>query len=181
MCRRDFPITLMGIADVLASTLACTTVADALAHYSLLYVPQRRPVNFSHRPMGKLLTRLPQLTLAQLWLMLWSTIQIVHAAETFNVSHRSDGKIADMLASTLACATVNALVNYTEGACHRDLIISRCPHGRLTCFANVSRLVLTGRWCRCHWRHCGHLIVHHQWEYSWLCARSCSKVPIAPM
>jgi hypothetical protein len=27
-----------------------------------------------------------------------------------------------------------------------------------------------------------HLIVHHKWELSsWLCARSCSKVPITPM
>ena len=49
--------------------------------------------------------------------------------------------------------------------------------GILICFARV----LAGWWCRCCclWRHSGHLIVHHQWKHS-LCARSCSKVPIAP-
>jgi hypothetical protein len=39
----------------------------------------------------------------------------------FNSSHRPHGKIADKLASTPACATANASVNYTGGACHRDL------------------------------------------------------------
>ena len=31
---------------------------------------------------------------------------------TLKFSHRGDGKIADVLASTLACATANASVNY---------------------------------------------------------------------
>jgi hypothetical protein len=39
----------------------------------------------------------------------------------FKISHRPDGKIADALVSTLACATANASVNYTGGACNRDL------------------------------------------------------------
>jgi hypothetical protein len=34
--------------------------------------------------------------------------------------------------------------------------------------------------CNCQRRHSDHIIVHHKWELSWLCARSCSKVPIAP-
>ena len=41
--------------------------------------------------------------------------------------------------------------------------------------------MLAGRRCHCRGWHSDHLIVHHQWEYSWLCARSSSKVPNAPM
>ena len=57
------------IADVLASTLACTTAADAPVNYSLLYVPQRLKISIArceNALIRKLLTRLPQLTLAQL-------------------------------------------------------------------------------------------------------------------
>jgi hypothetical protein len=54
------------------------------------------------------------------------------------------------------------------------LQISHRPHGKLT-FCSL----LAGRWCRSLWRHSDHLIVHHQWEHSWLGARSSSKVPIA--
>jgi hypothetical protein len=53
---------------------------------------------------------------------------------------------------------------------------SHCPNGKLT-FGSL----LAGRWCRCRGWHSDHLIVHHQWEHSWLCARSSSKVPNAPM
>jgi hypothetical protein len=52
------------IADALASTLACTTAADALVNYSLLYVPQAS-CDFPIAPMGKLLTCLHRLTLGQ--------------------------------------------------------------------------------------------------------------------
>ena len=45
------------IADEFASTLACTTVADALVNYRK-YVLQRTS-NFPIAPMGKLLTCLP--------------------------------------------------------------------------------------------------------------------------
>jgi hypothetical protein len=41
--------------------------------------------------------------------------------------------------------------------------------------------LFAGRRYSCRWRHSDHLIVHHQWEYSYLCARSCSIVPIALM
>jgi hypothetical protein len=41
--------------------------------------------------------------------------------------------------------------------------------------------LFAGRWCRCLGRHSDHLIVHHQWEHSYICARSCSKLSIAPM
>jgi hypothetical protein len=62
------------------------------------------------------------------------------------------------------------------GTCRRDLESSHRPDGRLTLCS-----LFAGRRCRSLWRHSGHHIVHHQWEYSYLCACSCSKVPIAPM
>jgi hypothetical protein len=54
---------------------------------------------------------------------------------------------------------------------------SHRPHGR----SHVSRFVRAGWWCLCLGCHIGHLIMHHQWEHSWPGARSCSKVPLAPM
>jgi hypothetical protein len=90
----------------------------------------------------------------------WNTVdwvnQRVSAAETFQCSHRPDGKIAYLLATTLACT-------------YR-------PHGRLTCC-----LLFAGRRCCClfwhghdnvfldlherrghpsQWWHSGYLIVH---------------------
>ena len=85
--------------------------------------------------MGKLLTCVPRLTLAQLRTTIRST---------------------------------------TGGACRRDLKTSHRPDGRLTLCS-----LFAGRRYSCRWRHSGHLIVHHQWEHSCICARS--KVPIAPM
>ena len=58
-------IAPMGkMADVLALTLACTTVADGPINYSM-YVLQRT-LKVPIAPMGKLLTSLPRLSLAQL-------------------------------------------------------------------------------------------------------------------
>ena len=87
--------------------------------------------------MGKLLTCLPRLSLAQLWLTLWST-----TASMF---------------------------------CSGPQIFPSPPWETHNC------LLFAGRRCLCLFWHSGHLIVHHQWEHSWLCARSSSKVPNAPM
>ena len=65
-CRRDFKSSHRpdgNIADVLGSTLACTTV-NASVNYSM-YVPQR-PSKVPIAPMGQLLTCLPRFTLARL-------------------------------------------------------------------------------------------------------------------
>jgi len=63
--------------------------------------------------MGKWLTFSPRLTLAQMCER-FGQLQWVRAAETLKTSHRPDGKIADALASTLACTTAaDALVNYS--------------------------------------------------------------------
>jgi hypothetical protein len=64
-------------------------------------------------PMGKMLTRLPRLSLAQLRLTLRSTT-VCTCRRGLNFSHRPHGKIADALASTLACTTAaDAPVNYS--------------------------------------------------------------------
>ena len=96
---------------------------------------------------------------------------------TLQISHRPDRKIADVLASTLACTTTaDASVNYRMQV-PQILENFSSPHGRLT-FCSL----LAGRWCRCRvWLISDHLIVHHQWEHSWPCARSSSKVPNNPM
>jgi hypothetical protein len=64
-------------------------------------------------PMGKLLTCLPRLTLAQLRPKLSGQLQSVRAAETLKTSQFPDGKIADLLDLTHTCTTANdASVNY---------------------------------------------------------------------
>ena len=63
-------------------------------------------------PMGKLLTRLPQLSLPQLWLTLRSTTGCT-CRRDLEKFPSPDGKIADVLALTHACTTANdASVNY---------------------------------------------------------------------
>jgi hypothetical protein len=84
------------VADELASTHAGTTAADAPVNYSM-YVPQT-PEFFPTGPMGKLLTFLPQLTLAQLRPTLWSTT-VGTCRRDFEFSHCPDRKVADTLAS----------------------------------------------------------------------------------
>jgi hypothetical protein len=69
--------------------------------------------------MGKWLTCLPRLTLAQLRTLLRSTTGGVRAAETLKTSHHPDGKVADLLAPTHACTTAN-IWSTTGGACRRD-------------------------------------------------------------
>ena len=87
--------------------------------------------------MGKLLTRLPRLTLAQLR-TLWST---------------------------------------TECTCCRDLANFPSPP-----WETHVLLVFTGRRCLCLFRHRHNdVLLDHRQHSFWIGARSCSKVPIAPM
>ena len=50
------------------------------------------------------------------------------------------------------------------------------PHGKLTICS-----LFAGRRCQGPGWHSGHIIVHHQWEHSLRSERTCSKFPIAPM
>ena len=95
-------------------------------------------------PMGKWLTCLPRLSLAQLQPTLWST---------------------------------------TGCACRRGLE-KFCPDGKMPCPDGrlIFCLLFAGRRCvhRRQWH--GELLnVHHHRQYSWFCACSRSKLPIAPM
>ena len=103
-------------------------------------------------------------------------IQLHMCVLTLKISHSPNGKIADALASTLACTTAaDASVN-SEVSAPQRLENFPSPYGRLT-FGSL----FAGRRCPCRGWHSVHLIVHHQWEHSCQCARSCSTVPIAPM
>jgi len=94
--------------------------------------------------MGKLLTCSPRLTLAHCGRRS-GQLQVVRAAETFNVSHRPDGRIADALASTHACTTGNAMVNYSGCVQQRPFgkVVQKAPMapmGRL--LTRLPRLTL---------------------------------------
>ena len=86
-------------------------------------------------PMGKMLTYSPRLTLAHNCGRRSGQLQAVcaaeTAAETFKVSHRLNGKIADALASTHFCTTAaDALVHYRMYVLQRTEI-SHCPNGKM--------------------------------------------------
>ena len=67
----------------------------------------------SHHPdVGKLLTYLPDSRMHNCGRR-FGQLQGVLTAETLKSSHRPDGKIAEVLASTLSCTTADdAMVNY---------------------------------------------------------------------
>ena len=84
---------------------------------------------------------------------------------------------ADALALILACTTAtDTLVNCRGCVLKRPCKVPIAPM-RFSCFV----LVHAGRRCYHLQRHGELLIVHHHRQYSWLCACSRSKLPIAPM
>ena len=90
--------------------------------------------------MGKLLTNLPQLTLAQLWPTLRSTT-VGTCRRDLKLSHRPDGKIADVLATTHACTTAaNTPANYRMYVPKRPSMFPIAPMG----FSLFLRLCLQG-------------------------------------
>jgi len=124
-----------------------------------------------HRPMGRLLTCLPRLTLAQLQ-TLRSTIQGVRAAETLKTSHRPNGKVADVLALTLACTTS---VNYSKYVPQRPASIPS-PRWETHVLLVVFRAAVSGSRVA-QWPS------HHAPSVGTQLSRCllCSKVPIAPL
>ena len=90
----------------------------------------RRDLYFPIAPMGKLLTCLPRLTLANC--EYFGQYNVVRATETLKTSHRPDGQVADVLASTLAHTTAaDAPVNYRLLYVPQRLKSSHRPMGRL--------------------------------------------------
>ena len=139
------------MADVLASTLACTTV-NASVNYSL-YVPQR-PSKVPIAPMG-----FPHVLL----FVCRAAVSMCRAA----VSMSRVARLPSHRAPSLATQLMECVLTLKNP--HR-------PNGILTCFA----LVLAGRRCLGLEWHGDLLIVHHHWQLSWFCACSRSKGPIAP-
>eukprot|EP00900_Chrysochromulina_parva_P004464 jgi/Chrpa1/14018/Chrysochromulina_OHIO_Genome00000092-RA len=202
------------MADMLAPTHACKT-ANAPVNYSMYVLQTLKKVPIA--PIGTLLTCLP------LYSRLRSALPVAYVRQRPKVSQCPHGKIADLFDPTHACTTAaNALVNYTERTCRRDLEFSHRPNGRLP-FCSMAAVSLSGlaqcqlirapsavgiqlilctlmfksshrpngrltfcsmfagRWCPRLFRHGHDNVFLDLWEHSWLCARSCSKVPIAPM
>ena len=97
----------------------------------------------------------------------------------FESSHRPDGKIADALASTLACTTTNAsrtLRSTTVCTCHRD---QNFPSPRWE--THILLVLFAGRRCLCLFRHRHNDVLLDHRQHSFLCACSSSKLPIAPI
>jgi hypothetical protein len=124
--------------------------------------------------MGKWLTCLPRLMLAQL-----RTLR----STTERTCHRGLAKFPSPRWESFRCACPDSRLHNCERfgqlqgvSASETLQSSPCPDGRLT-FCSL----FAGRWCLCRGCHSDHLIVHHQWELSSQCARSSSKVPNAPM
>jgi hypothetical protein len=92
--------------------------------------------------------------------------QLAECAPMLKSSHRrmGDGKMADALASTLACTTAaDALVNYRLYVQQR-LKTSHRPHGRLK-FGSL----FAGRRCLCRFWHGHNNVFHDLRESSFLC------------
>ena len=137
--------------------------------------------------MGKLLTCLPRLTLAQLR-TLGSTIQGVRATETLQISHRPHGRLTTML-------VVTGRRCLCRGGCPGDLLIvhhqwepslqrararsrSKVPIAPM----GASRLArcFAGRRCLCQFRqHFLYRQLPSVFQSSYPSACSCSKVPNA--
>jgi hypothetical protein len=127
-----------------ADVLARLTFAKLRTLWSTLlqFVRATDTLQFSHRPVAKIAEVLARLTLAQLR-TLWSTLlQHVRATDTLHIFHRPDGEFADTLASTHACTTTNASVNYRRCVPQRPVNFPSPPREthvlRVVCRAPVS-------------------------------------------
>ena len=78
-------------------------------------------------PMGKLLTRLPRITLAQLRTLRSTTV--CTCRRDLEKFPWPDGNIADVLALTHACTTSNASVNYSMYVPQRPSKVPIAPMG----------------------------------------------------
>jgi hypothetical protein len=96
---------------------------------------------------------------------------------TFEISHRPDGKMADVLASTLARTTAaDASVDYRWYVPQRPRIFPS-----LRWETHILLVVCAGRRCLCREWHSFNRQLPSVFQPSYQCARSSSKVPIAPM
>jgi hypothetical protein len=161
------------VADELASIHVWTTAADALVNYRM-YVPQI-PSIFPiapHAPMGKLLTCLPRLSLAQLRPTLWSTTDLCTCRRDLAnfPSPRWETHVCSACClqgggvyvggGTLIISSCTISGNKAEKVSAVSFKSSHRPHGKLTfCSLFAGRRCLRRGW------HSGHLIVHHHWQH----------------
>jgi hypothetical protein len=147
-----------------------------------MYVPQR-PSMFPIAPMGKLLTCLPQLTLAQLRMR---QLQSVSAAETLKNSHRPMGnsRFARCLQGGGGVAVYGGSVSIVNSQIYSNFgeyvraHVQKFPSAQ---WETHICLLLAGRRCLRRIRHGHDNVFLDLREYRLRCACSCSKVPIAPM
>ena len=132
--------------------------------------------------MGKLLTCLPRLTLAQLR-TLWSTRGCMPQRPCkVPIAPRGDSRLfcsflqgGGVIVSGGRVAISSCTIRGNTASIVRVQSSHHHPHGRLTfCF------LFAGRRCLCPGWHSDHLIMHLQWEL-WFCACLSSNFPIAPM
>ena len=98
-----------GTVTITSSSIYGNTATFVVrAHAQIPHRPDGGKI--PHAPMGKWLTCLPRLTLAQLRTLRSTTGGACH--RNLEKFHRPHGKIADVLAPTHACTTSNAPVNY---------------------------------------------------------------------
>ena len=124
-------------------------------------------------PMGKLLTHLPQLLLAQLRPTLRSTSGCTCCRD---LQKFPSPRWEFLLTCPNRLSSFNSdryLVLSGICTCQPHLQTSHRPDGILTCFA----LVLAGGRCVHHEWHSELLIVRHHWQYSLQCACSRSNFP----
>ena len=101
---------------------------------------------------------------------------------TLKISHRPNGKEADMLDPTHACTTANASVNYSRCVQQRPYPFPIAPMGKLRPDGRLTICSLfAGRRCLCQWWHSVNRELPDLLQHSYLCARCFSKFPIAPM
>jgi hypothetical protein len=119
-------------------------------------------------PMGKVLTCLPRLTLAQLRTLRSTTVCTCHRDLENFTSPRWETHVLLIVCTGRRCLCPvwhshdNVFLDHRQHSLLCACSCSKVPNGIFICFA----LVLAGRRClRPEW-HGHHLIVHHQWQHS---------------
>ena len=148
-----------------------------------MYVP-RRPSKFPIAPMGE--THVLLVFTGRRCLCLFrhrhNDVLLDHRQHSFWIGACSCGNFpSPRWEFLLTCPIDSHLSIRSIFGSIRDMYVPATPANRpdgiFTCFA----LVLAGRRCVHQQWHGELLIVHHHGQLSWLCACSCSKLPIAPM
>ena len=138
---------------------------------------------FPIAPMGKLLTCLPQLTLAQLQTMLWSTTGGACHRDLENFPSPQWESLADMFNLTLAFQLGGIHLLFYQGYV-RTCKTPSCSCSKVPMETNVLLVVCIGRRSLRLFRHSlDNVFLDHRQHSFWFifCACLSAKLPIAPM